>query len=45
VVETSNALAAISEMHDRQIVACALVLINSGEQVSHDADITDSGVI
>jgi PIN domain nuclease of toxin-antitoxin system len=47
-VERSNTLHAIGEMHDRQIAATALLLIEGGEAVSlitHDSNITGSGVV
>src|SRR5579884_763377 len=48
VIERSNGLTTIGEMHDRQIVATALVLFDDGETVdllTADANITASGVI
>ena len=48
VIERSNGLAAIGEMHDRQIVATALVWQDQGEAVdllTKDGNITASGVI
>jgi hypothetical protein len=47
-VERSIALTTIGEMHDRQIVATALLLVEAGEAVSlltADRNITASGVI
>jgi PIN domain nuclease of toxin-antitoxin system len=47
-IERSNSLTAITEMHDRQIVATALLLIEKGERVNlitHDSVITDSGSV
>jgi PIN domain nuclease of toxin-antitoxin system len=48
VIERSNGLTAIDEMHDRQIVATALVVPDQGATVdllTKDADITASGLI
>ena len=48
VVEKSNELSTISEMHDRQIVATALLLIEQGEPVAlltADRNITASGLV
>jgi len=48
VIERSNGLTAISEMHDRQIVATALALQDRGEAVdllTKDANIIDSHLI
>ena len=48
VIEKSNTLASISEMHDRQIVATAKLLIEKGENVALitcDANITASGSV
>jgi PIN domain nuclease of toxin-antitoxin system len=48
VIEKSNGLHAINEMHDRQIVATALVLIDEGNSVSlitHDANIAASALV
>jgi hypothetical protein len=47
-VERSNGLAAINEMHDRQIVATALRLRDAGEPfvlVTKDAVITASNLV
>jgi len=47
-IERSSSLTSVGEMHDRQIVATTLLLIESGEAVSlitHDANITASGVV
>ncbi len=46
VIERSNGLTTISEMHDRQIVATALVMQDQGENVdllTKDGNITASG--
>lgn len=48
IVEQTLTLLAINEMHDRQIVATAIVLQNQGNQVSlltSDQNITASGVV
>ena len=48
VIDKSNTLRAIGEMHDRQITATAALLIDAGESASlltHDADITASGLV
>ena len=48
VIERSNGLAAISEMHDRQIAATALVLQDQGETITlltKDQNITTSGAV
>ena|SRR5579871_6320121 len=48
VIERSNGLTAIGEMHDRQIVATALLLQEQGEVVAlltRDANITSSGSV
>lgn len=48
VIERSNTLAAIGEMHDRQIVATALVWQDAGETVdllTKDGNITASSLI
>jgi PIN domain nuclease of toxin-antitoxin system len=48
VIERSNGLTAIGEMHDRQIVATALVLQDQGETVdllTKDGNITASGLV
>ena len=48
VIEKSNSLNAISEMHDRQIAANAKILIEQGEEVALvtcDANITASGMV
>ena len=48
VIDRSNGLTAIGEMHDRQIVATALVLATPGQPVTlltHDQNITASGLI
>lgn len=48
VIEKSQTLTTIREMHDRQIVATALVLAEDGERVAlltHDGNITASGVV
>ena len=47
VVERSLGLAAVTELHDRQIVATALLLIDQGESVAiltRDVNITASGL-
>jgi PIN domain nuclease of toxin-antitoxin system len=47
-IERSTALTSIREMHDRQIVATALVLQDRGETVAlvtRDQDITASGLV
>jgi PIN domain nuclease of toxin-antitoxin system len=48
VIERSNGLMAIGEMHDRQIVASALILQDRGQSVdllTKDENITESGLI
>jgi PIN domain nuclease of toxin-antitoxin system len=48
VIERSNGLASIGEMHDRQIVATALTLQDTGESIallSKDGNIVASGVV
>lgn len=48
VIERSNSLTTIGEMHDRQIVATALVLADQGETVAVltvDVSITASGLV
>ena len=48
IIEITNTLLTINEMHDRQIVATAIILKNQGEQVSVltcDRNITESGVV
>jgi hypothetical protein len=48
VIDRSQALAAIREMHDRQIVATTLVLADAGASVAlltHDANINASGLV
>lgn len=48
VIERSNGLTAIEEMHDRQIVATALLLHDQGEAVdvlTRDGNITASGLV
>jgi PIN domain nuclease of toxin-antitoxin system len=48
IIEITNTLLTINEMHDRQIVATAIILKNQGEDVSVltcDRNITVSGVI
>jgi PIN domain nuclease of toxin-antitoxin system len=48
VIERSNGLTAIGEMHDRQIVATALVVSDRGETVrvlTKDSNITASGLV
>ena len=48
VTDRSQGLTAINEMHDRQIVAAALVLADAGERVAlltHDANITASALV
>lgn len=48
VIERSNGLMAISEMHDRQIVATALIARDRGETVdllTKDGNITASGLV
>jgi PIN domain nuclease of toxin-antitoxin system len=47
-IEKSNDLTAITEMHDRQIVATALLLVEKGEDtrlITHDGVITASGLV
>ena len=48
VIDASQSLTAINEMHDRQIVATAVVLARRGSIVAlltHDGDITQSRVV
>jgi hypothetical protein len=48
IIEITNTLLSINEMHDRQIVATAVILENQGEQVSIltcDRNINESGVV
>jgi PIN domain nuclease of toxin-antitoxin system len=48
IIEITNTLLSINEMHDRQIVATAIILKNNGEQVgvlTCDRNITTSGVV
>jgi PIN domain nuclease of toxin-antitoxin system len=48
IIEITNTLLSINEMHDRQIIATAVILENQGEQVSIltcDRNITESGVV
>ncbi|QDL08669.1 twitching motility protein PilT [Brasilonema octagenarum UFV-E1] len=48
VIQQTIGLAAIAEMHDRQIVATAIVLVNQGETVvllTCDQNITASGLV
>jgi PIN domain nuclease of toxin-antitoxin system len=48
IVERSMGLSNVGEMHDRQIVATALVLVDQGESVSlltRDANIIASGLV
>jgi PIN domain nuclease of toxin-antitoxin system len=48
VIERSNEITAITEMHDRQIVATCLLLVEQGEQVAlltRDQNITASGLV
>lgn len=48
VIERSQSLTAINEMHDRQIMATALVLADLGETVillTRDANMTVSGLV
>ena len=48
VIERSNRLTSIGEMHDRQIVATTLLLIEGGETASlitTDGNITASGLV
>ena len=48
IIERSNILTAVGEMHDRQIVATALVLQDQGETVdllTKDGNITASGLV
>lgn len=48
VIERSNALTTIGEMHDRQIVATALLLQEAGDTVllvTKDSNITASAVV
>jgi PIN domain nuclease of toxin-antitoxin system len=47
-IEKSNSLAVITEMHDRQIVATTLLLIEKGETatlITQDSVITASGLV
>jgi PIN domain nuclease of toxin-antitoxin system len=48
VIERSTQITSINEMHDRHIVATALVLVDRGEQVSiltRDQNITDAALV
>jgi PIN domain nuclease of toxin-antitoxin system len=48
IIEITNILLTINEMHDRQIVATAIILKNQGEDVSVltcDRNVTTSGVV
>jgi len=48
IVERSQGLTVINEMHDRQIMATALVLMDAGEAVillTRDANMTASGLV
>ncbi len=48
IIERTTALTVIGEMHDRQIVATALVLQKAGESVAvltKDGNITSSGIV
>ena len=48
IIEITNTLLSINEMHDRQIVATAIILKNHGEEVSVltcDQNIIASGVV
>ncbi|MFN6517741.1 MAG: type II toxin-antitoxin system VapC family toxin [Nostoc sp. CreGUA01] len=48
VIETTISLSAINEMHDRQIVATALVLAGKGDEVqllTCDSNISTSGLV
>jgi len=48
VIDRSNSLAAIGEMHDRQSAATALLLATPGQPVAlltHDQNITASGLV
>lgn len=48
VIDRSQSLTAIHEMHDRQIVATALLLVDTSEMVAlltHDGNITASGLV
>ena len=48
VLDKTLSLTAVTEMHDRQIVATALLLVDRGETVAlltRDANIRDSGLI
>lgn len=48
VIEKSNTLHTIREMHDRQIAATAALLIEAGESavlLTYDIDITASGLV
>ena len=48
IVETTNTLLSINEMHDRQIVATAIILKNQGAEanvLTCDRNITASGVV
>jgi PIN domain nuclease of toxin-antitoxin system len=48
VIERSNSLTTIKEMHDRQIVATTILIFERGESVSlitRDQNITESGLV
>jgi len=48
VIEESNGLSGIREMHDRQIAAPTLMLIQGGDEailVTHDINTTTSGLV
>jgi PIN domain nuclease of toxin-antitoxin system len=48
VIEQSSTLSAITEMHDRQIVATTLIFLSRGEQavlLTCDRNITESGLV
>jgi PIN domain nuclease of toxin-antitoxin system len=48
VIEQSSTLSAITEMHDRQIVATTLIFLSRGEQaalITCDRNITESGLV
>jgi PIN domain nuclease of toxin-antitoxin system len=48
IIEITNTLLSINEMHDRQIVATAIILKNQREEVgvlTCDRNITESGVV
>jgi PIN domain nuclease of toxin-antitoxin system len=48
VIERSNQITSINEMHDRQIVATVLLLLDRGEQVAlltRDQNIVDSRLV